>query len=223
MPLVLIGTLSITLCGEALLINNLREDSEEQLDKVKGRIALVDSMNKQLGESLQITHTKMLGLEKKAKKSNKQIQLLKDKNKVLVRENKKLKKQLSLQAVKARTTSKHVVKVPAGWKTANGQATAYSPLDNRSGIESMGDPTKTSIGLTVGYGKFAVDPKRIPYGSKIILTYGDGSTEEGIAADTGGAMRNAPGIVIDVFRQSYEQTIAFGRKNVQIAWQAPQK
>lgn len=67
-------------------------------------------------------------------------------------------------------------------------------------------------------GKFAVDPKRIPYGSEIIITYADGSTEKGVAADTGGALRNASGIAIDVFRPTFGDAMQFGRRQATIQW-----
>lgn len=107
------------------------------------------------------------------------------------------------------------------WKVSEAVVTAYSPLDDRNGINSQGDPTKTASGMKVGPGRFAVDPKRIPYGSEILILYKDGAVEHGIAADTGGAMRKADHIVIDVFRHSFDQAMDFGTKDSIVLWRAP--
>lgn len=111
-----------------------------------------------------------------------------------------------------------------GWNVAKAKVTAYSPFDDRNGLNSQGNGRVTSTGKTPGYGKFAVDPKKIPYGSEIIITYADGSQERGIAEDTGGAMRQHSGIAIDVFRRTYDQAIKFGkREEVEIRWKPPMK
>src|SRR5690606_9253596 len=49
------------------------------------------------------------------------------------------------------------------------QVTAYSPYDNVSGMENDGNPNKTATGTKPRPGTIAVDPKVIPYGSKIII------------------------------------------------------
>ncbi|MBI4091492.1 G5 domain-containing protein, partial [candidate division WWE3 bacterium] len=52
----------------------------------------------------------------------------------------------------------------------------------------------TSIGLNAGYGIIAVDPKKIPYWTKVCVPgYGIA-----VAGDTGGAMRSYPGLLIDL-------------------------
>jgi 3D (Asp-Asp-Asp) domain-containing protein len=109
------------------------------------------------------------------------------------------------------------------WHFTDAVITAYSPLDDQNGINSEGDPTRTSIGMKVGQGRFAVDPDRIPYGSRMLIIYSDGSTEEGIAADTGGALRNAEHTAIDVFRKTYDQALTFGSNEATVIWQAPKK
>lgn len=105
-----------------------------------------------------------------------------------------------------------------GWVMAEGVVTAYSPFDNVSGIECDGDPNSTSTGVTPGPGKIAVDPERIPYGSYIVIVYKDGTTEQGVAVDTGGAMRSADDHLIDVFRHTYDETVRHGRKDAAIFW-----
>lgn len=52
----------------------------------------------------------------------------------------------------------------------------------------------TSLGLKAGYGIIAVDPRKIPYWTKVCIPeYGIA-----IAGDTGGAMRSYPGLLIDL-------------------------
>jgi len=89
------------------------------------------------------------------------------------------------------------------------QVTAYSLYDNVSGMENDGNPNKTATGTKPRPGTIAVDPKVIPYGSKIIIVYEDGTVEYGIAEDCGGLIK---GNVIDVFRQTYKEAVKHGRR-----------
>jgi len=117
----------------------------------------------------------------------------------------------------------HEKEVSETWYKVTGVVTSYSPYDNQSGIEADENPNVTSTGVAPGTGYFAVDPERIPYGSKIRIIYGDGTVEEGIAADTGGTMRNSKLYHVDVFRQTYEETLQFGLKTVTICWSPNEK
>ena len=95
------------------------------------------------------------------------------------------------------------------------QVTAYSPYDNVSGIENDGNPNVTATGTKPRPGTIAVDPKVIPYGSKIIIIYEDGTVEHGIAEDCGGSIK---GNVTDVFRQTYKETVKHGRREATVIW-----
>jgi len=95
------------------------------------------------------------------------------------------------------------------------QVTAYSPYDNVSGMENDGNPNKTATGTKPRPGTIAVDPKVIPYGSKIIIVYEDGAVEYGIAEDCGGLIK---GNVIDVFRQTYKEAVKHGRREATVIW-----
>lgn len=110
----------------------------------------------------------------------------------------------------------------SGWNVASGQVTAYCPFDNVDGQQAQGDPRVTSTGAKTGRGVVAVDPKRIPYGSEIIIRYSDGTIETGVANDTGGALRSADGLVIDVFRETYQQASRHGRREATIFWKPPE-
>jgi 3D (Asp-Asp-Asp) domain-containing protein len=105
-----------------------------------------------------------------------------------------------------------------GWCFKKGIATAYSPFDNVSGIEAGADPNKTSIGLRPSRGIIAVDPKRIPYNSEMMVIYPDGKVYKGIAGDTGGALRNDDDYHVDIYKDTYQQTEKHGVQNVIILW-----
>jgi 3D (Asp-Asp-Asp) domain-containing protein len=95
------------------------------------------------------------------------------------------------------------------------QVTAYSPYDNVSGMENDGNPNKTATGTKPRPGTIAVDPNVIPYGSKIIIIYEDGTVERGIAEDCGGLIK---GNIIDVFRHTYKEAVKHGRQEATVIW-----
>lgn len=83
-------------------------------------------------------------------------------------------------------------------KTMNGQATGYT---------HTGNPTAT--GNMPKRGTIAVDPSVIPLGTKLYIPgYG-----QGVAQDTGGAVK---GNIIDLFFETREEAIQWGRRNVTI-------
>jgi len=94
---------------------------------------------------------------------------------------------------------------PEGPPTYEMEATAYCPLPE----ETDGDPWSTSVGLRSGYGIVAVDPQVIPYYTPLYIDgYG-----YAVAGDTGGAIH---GKRIDVFFYGYQETVAFGRRPIEV-------
>ena len=93
-------------------------------------------------------------------------------------------------------------------KLVTGIASAYSPIDGRS--------SATGVYLEAGY--VAVNPKVIPYGSKLYIRTTDGSVIYGyaIAADTGGFVHMFPDRVVDLFFESEAAAEQFGLRNIQI-------
>ena len=91
------------------------------------------------------------------------------------------------------------------------QATAYdaSPADN--GVWAG----KTSTGMPLVYGVVAVDPRVIPYGTKMYIESVDGQYKYGyaIAGDCGGAIK---GNKVDLFFNSRSTCYQFGRRDVRI-------
>lgn len=69
----------------------------------------------------------------------------------------------------------------------------------------------TATGTTARQGAIAVDPSVIPYGTKMYIVSADGSITYGVATaeDCGGAIK---GNKIDLFFDSYDECIRFGRR-----------
>jgi 3D (Asp-Asp-Asp) domain-containing protein len=86
---------------------------------------------------------------------------------------------------------------PAGGRSITVSSTGYSL------------PGHTATGIPVGWGVVAVDPALIPLGTRMTIPgYG-----EGVAADTGSAVRGA---MIDLWFPTLAQALAWGRRTVTI-------
>jgi 3D (Asp-Asp-Asp) domain-containing protein len=101
---------------------------------------------------------------------------------------------------------------PEGWKVVGVIATAYAPLDNKSGICADDNPNVTATGTKPSRGTIAVNPNLIPYNSKMVII-GDSWIMEGIALDTGGRMRQEV-YWIDIFHEDYISAMNFGKQEV---------
>lgn len=88
-------------------------------------------------------------------------------------------------------------------------ATAYTYGEGGS----WGDVTYSGKSVKVGY--VAVDPRVIPLGSRLYITYPSGKVAYGyaVAEDTGGSIK---GNRIDLFFDSYQQCINFGIRKVRV-------
>ncbi len=75
----------------------------------------------------------------------------------------------------------------------------------------------TSTGVKPQPGYVAVDPREIPYGTKMYIRSSDGKYNYGyaIAADTGGFIYNSS-TVVDLFFYTRSEVYNFGRRNVEI-------
>ena len=73
----------------------------------------------------------------------------------------------------------------------------------------------TYTGTEVQVGTVAVDPNFIPLGTKMYIVSADGEYVYGyaIAEDTGGAIK---GKIVDLFFNTYDECIEFGRRDVKI-------
>ncbi len=87
------------------------------------------------------------------------------------------------------------------------QATAYTASAGK----------RCSTGVVAAPGYIAVNPKFIPYGTKMYIKSSDGRYIYGyaVAADTGGFAKKRP-TNVDLFFPTKQQCIVFGRRNVEI-------
>lgn len=90
-------------------------------------------------------------------------------------------------------------------KKFSGSCTAYS-------IGSRG-----ASGMRLGVGTVAVNPKKIPYGTKLWITSADGKFVYGyaIAADTG-SFAKGNRTIADLYMGSYDECCYFGRRDLNI-------
>lgn len=108
------------------------------------------------------------------------------------------KQQVKKQSSKVSKSNKVVSASSLSGNTVTVNATAYS-----------GD-TITSTGTVPKWGTIAVDPSVIPYGTKVYIPMFD---KVFIAEDCGGAIK---GNKIDIFMNSEQDSLNFGRRNIQI-------
>src|SRR5690625_4604809 len=94
------------------------------------------------------------------------------------------------------------------------EATYYTArCDGCSGITATGYDVRSSIYSPEGYRIIAVDPNVIPLGSVVRVYYGDGTSFDAVASDTGGDIK---GRRIDVLVASKEEAYRLGRTNVSV-------
>lgn len=141
----------------------------------------------------------------------------------------KVKSEAVDKVIKKGTKSRPVVKVN-GKKTIsefslpsdvkldkNGRPTNYKKLITGKATAYCSGTT-CSTGVKVKPGYVAVNPKQIPYGTKMYIVSSDGKYVYGyaIAADTGGFAYNGSGTVVDLYMRTYSECVNFGRRNVEI-------
>jgi 3D (Asp-Asp-Asp) domain-containing protein len=96
-------------------------------------------------------------------------------------------------------------------RAAGERTPALEAPEAATAVASTSTPIRgrTASGLPTGWGIIAVDPSVIPLGTRMTIPgYG-----EGVAADTGGAVRGA---TIDLWFPTMAQAMAWGRKTVTI-------
>ena len=98
----------------------------------------------------------------------------------------------------------------------NGKTVSYSKvITGRSSAYTGGG--RTSTGKPAAVGLVAVNPKIIPYGTKMYIASPDGKTIYGyaIAADTGGGVKSGR-IVADLYYNTYNECMNFGVRNMSL-------
>lgn len=116
---------------------------------------------------------------------------------------------VSTQTAKSTTANRAADGVPGSYtKVYSGVGTAYTA---KAGA-------LTASGRTVAKGIVAVDPTKIPYGTKLYIATPDGSFVYGtaVAADTGGFVHNGSGVLIDLFFPTEAECETFGKQSVNV-------
>ncbi|MBP3381083.1 MAG: G5 domain-containing protein [Clostridia bacterium] len=95
-------------------------------------------------------------------------------------------------------------------KKLSGTATAYTSDRGDSGAW-------TATGRRAQVGVVAVDPRVIPYGTKLWIVSEDGKIVYGyaIAGDTGGAVRSGK-VLVDLYYDTYGECSSFGRRKMNV-------
>ncbi len=100
---------------------------------------------------------------------------------------------------------------------AKGQPTSYKTVYTGKSCTAYSVGKRGASGMRLGVGTVAVNPKIIPYGTKLWITSADGKFVYGyaVAADTG-AFANGDRTFCDVYMGSYAEACAFGRRTMNI-------
>lgn len=133
-------------------------------------------------------------------------------------------------------TKKRIIKLDEVGTLGYSGLRAVSELPSRAKIEldEYGKPVKykqkivgsatayygggiTATGQRAMPGRVAVDPREIPYGSKLYIVSCDGTCIYGYceASDTGGFIYNSS-TVVDLYFNTYAECVNFGRRNVEV-------
>ena len=121
---------------------------------------------------------------------------------------------------KKTSAKKSSVSVNKGGKTLtiNGREISYSKVLTGTGTAyTARRGARTSTGKAVKVGLVAVDPRKIPYGTRLYIVSSDGRYNYGyaIAADTGGALRSGR-VLVDLFYNTERECVNFGRRQVKV-------
>lgn len=104
--------------------------------------------------------------------------------------------------------------VQDGWESATFKASAYSPLDDRNGLNSWGDGSVMASGALTAENictAVSVDPEVIPLGTKVWI---DGIGWR-VAMDTGGAIQ---GYKLDIPMWTFNEAMDFGVQEVKVIY-----
>lgn len=90
-----------------------------------------------------------------------------------------------------------------------------SKLTGKGTAYTAEEGAKTSTGKVASHGTVAVDPKIIPYGTKLYIKSSDGKFVYGYAeaSDTGGALRSGR-VIVDLYMNTEKECFTFGRRDV---------
>lgn len=116
------------------------------------------------------------------------------------------------------TISDVTVSAEAKTISVGGETFTYSKIITGTGTAYTADPgALCSTGKVARVGYVAVNPKKIPYGTKMFIVSSDGKYVYGYAeaADTGGALMSNR-VVVDLYMNTEKECYAFGRRGVKL-------
>ena len=123
-----------------------------------------------------------------------------------------------LVGTKAKPAAAATVGADGTLTDSNGNVISYSKVfTGNCTAYSAAEGSRTASGLPVAYGRVAVNPNVIPYGTRLYICSPDGSYVYGyaIAADTGGAMMSGHALA-DLFFDTEGECLSFGRRKMSI-------
>lgn len=195
------------------------DELEQQLTEESDNNSNLSAAIKDLEESSEVLSKEKEFLQKKTDKLKDSIENEKKENKNLRNKYDDMKKKYEAEKIakaerkkSVATSSSSSKPAPSGeWKSMRVNASAYTTEANG---DKLGGGNITSTGTTPKVKHtIAVDPKVIPYGS--LIKY-NGVTYT--AEDTGGMIK---GNKVDFFMGSYEETVNFGRRDIDILVKTP--
>lgn len=182
---------------------------DASLDSGKTKVS-VEGVN---GEKKITTTRKYVNGKLKDTKSTEKV-TKKAVNKVVL---KGTKKKQSAQKAPAKTMTASV-NTSGKTVTVNGREISYSKVLTGTGTAyTARRGARTATGKAVKVGLVAVDPRKIPYGTKLYIVSADGRYNYGyaVAADTGGALRSGR-VLVDLFYNTERECINFGRRQIKV-------
>ena len=128
------------------------------------------------------------------------------------------KKAAAKKTTSSKTKTSAKVNTESKTITINGKEISYSKVLTGSGTAyTARRGALTSTGKTVKVGRVAVDPRKIPYGTKMYIVSADGRYTYGyaVAADTGGALRSSR-VIVGLLYNTERECRNFGRRQIKV-------
>lgn len=129
-----------------------------------------------------------------------------------------VKNAVTKEVLKGSSYGTPLSKAPNGIQlNAKNQPVSYKKVYTAKSCTAYATGTRGASGMKLGVGTIAVNPKVIPYGTKLWITSADGKFVYGyaIAADTG-SFASGTKTFADLYFGSYKEACYFGRRNLNI-------
>ena len=203
-----------------LLFIFIAEDriNSEKIQMSQERIQVLEkeleNTKKAADETSKALQDKVNSLTNKVNRSNKELSKKQAEIDKLQSEVKKLRSEFA----DIRKTPKSVSATGTVKYTLNGIATAYGASVRNGGNGSGKTATggKPVEGVTI-----AADPKKLPYGTKVMIECPTYPEINGVytVQDTGAAMRNSSGVRIDIYMEDHkrQKMLDFGKRPIKVS------